>query len=441
MGHPARRAIVRIFVVTALVLAGAAPAGAATATTATPSDRPEPVPVRARLLPVPPAQAGQTVTVSVADITPSGIVGGTIEVITQAPDGSQTFAVTAQRWFRGPGGWRRQQLAQPADAPYAFLTGLTDAGEAGGTLEYVGAASRAVRWSADGRRVVVLGEPRSNVSAVGPNGPWAVHTYDPNGISGGSELVDRRGRRTPLSGTPELDAGYDRTVLSLAGPRTAVVGVRAGAGRGGTLTPVLYRDGATLALPVIFTAFSTTCLSHVRPDGSIVYSGSRVVGDVPQIVLGRHVGGVPGRDVLLAPAGTPDTPTAWLGCQGNGVSDRLAADGGVAGVLQEPSAEGWTTRAAYWNARGVRTVVPLRAGELSAVGEAVATHGRMVIRAETGTGPTLSLWRRGVRTPLTLPAGWTARQIVELTDTGLLVAVAQNTAGATRPAVWDVSGR
>jgi hypothetical protein len=438
MRQPARPALVRAFVVSSLALTGAVPVGAATAATSAPA---APVPVRATLLPVPAAAAGQTATVSVADITPSGVVGGMIEIITQAPDGGQSFAVTAQRWFRTPGGWRRQQLAQPADTPYAFLVGLTDAGEAGGTLEYVGAPSRAVRWSADGRGIVVLGEPGSNVSAVGPAGPWAVHTYDPNGISGGSELVDRRGRRTPLRGTPELDAGYDRTVLSLAGPRTAVVGVRAGVGRGGTLTPVLYRDGATLALPVVFTAFSTTCLSQVRRDGSIVYSGSRVVGDVPQVVLGRHLGGVPGRDVLLAPVGTPDTPTAWLGCENNGVTDRLAADGGVAGVLQERSGDGWTTRAAYWNAHGGRTVVPLGAGELSAVGVAVANGGRMVIRAETGTGPALSLWRHGVRTPLTLPAGWTVRHLIELTDTGLLVAVAGNASGATRPAVWNVSRR
>jgi hypothetical protein len=426
------RAIVRAFVVTALVLAGAVPAGAATAAPGWPA----PAPVRARLLPVPAAAAGQTVTVSVADITPSGVVGGTIEVITQAPDGSQSFAVTAHRWFRTPAGWRRQQLAQPAGAPYAFVAGLTDAGEAGGTLEYAGAPSRAVRWSADGRRVVAIGEPGSRVSAVGPDGPWAVHTYDANGISGSSELVDRRGRRTPLRGTPELDAGYDRTVLSVAGPRTAVVGVRAGAGGGGTVTPVLYRDGATVALPVVFTVFGATCLSQVRPDGGIVYSGTRFAGDVPQVVLGRHVGGVPGREVLLAPLGTPDGPTAWLGCESNGVTDRLAADGGVAGALREPAGEGWTTRAAYWNARGDRTPVPLAAGELSAVGAAVATGGRMVIRAETAAGPALSLWRRGVRTPLTLPAGWTARQVVELTDTGLLVAVVENAAGVTRPAVW-----
>jgi hypothetical protein len=442
MRQPAPRAIdrvvVRAFVVTALVLAGAVPAGAATAA---PPERPAPVPVRARLLPVPAAAPGQTVTVSVADVTPSGVVGGTIEVLTQAPDGSQTFAVTAHRWFRTPAGWRRQQLAQPAGAPYAFVAGLTDAGEAGGTLEYVGAPSRAVRWSADGRRIVAIGEPGSRVSAVGPDGPWAVHTDDPNGISGGSELVDRRGLRTPLRGTPELDAGFDRTVLSVAGPRTAVVGVRTGAGGGGTVTPVLYRDGATLALPVVFTVFGTTCLSQVRPDGSIVYSGVRFAGDVPQVVLARHVGGVPGREVPLAPVGTPDGPTAWLGCQGNGVTDRLAADGGVAGALREPAGEGWTTRAAYWNARGVRTPVPLAAGELSAVGAAVATGGRMVIRAETAAGPALSLWRHGVRTPLTLPAGWTARHVVELTDAGLLVAVVANATGVTRPAVWDVSRR
>jgi hypothetical protein len=414
----------------------AAPAAAATTALA-----PVP-PLRGTLLPMPAPTAGQTLTVSVADITPAGVVGATINEVTQAPDGSQSYASTAHRWLRTPGGWRRQQLAQPAGSRYPNVTGLTDAGEAAGSLTDATGRSRAVRWSADGRSIVTLGEPDSSVTAVGPDGPWAVHTVEPGAIPGDSELVDRRGRRTPLHGTPELDAGYDRTGLSLAGPRTAVVGVRDGVGRGTTVRPVLYRDGATLALPVVFSLMGgTTCLSQVQPDGSIVYSGVRFVDGAPQALLVRHVGGVPGRDVPLAPNGTIGTPTATLGCDSNGISDRLAADGGVAGVLQEPAGDAWTSRAAYWDARGNRTLVPLEAGETSAAGVAVATGGRMVIRVQTDAGPLLVFWRHGARTPLTLPAGWTAGQITELTDAGLLVGVADDGAGASRPVVWDVSGR
>jgi hypothetical protein len=402
-----------------------------------------PAGVRGIPLPVPRAAAGQTVTVTVPDITPGGVVGGTIVVVTQAADGSQTSISTANRWLRTAGGWRRQQLAQPSDTRTATVSGLTNAGEAAGSLTDAAGQSRAVRWSVSGRSTVTLGEPNSNVTAVGPNGPWGVHTTEPGGIvTGDSELVDRDGGRTLLRGTPELDAGYDRTVLSLAGPRTAIVGVRDGIGRGTTVRPVLYRDGATLALPVFFSFFvGPTCVSQVQPDGSVVYSGLRVIDGVPQAVLARHVGGVPGQEIPLEPAGTADTTSGWLGCPTNGVSDHLAADGGVAGVLQQPSSAGSTRQAAYWNADGVRTLVPLQAGEQSSTGAAVATGGRMVIQSETATGPTLSLWRNGARTPLTLPTGWKPSQVIEFTDTGLILAVATDTSGASRPVVWDVSGR
>jgi hypothetical protein len=269
-----------------------------------------------------------------------------------------------------------------------------------------------------------------------------VHTTEPGAIPGSSELVDRAGRRTPLTGTPELDAGYDRTVLSLAGPRTALIGVRDGVGRGTYVTPVIYRDGATLALPVVFSFMGgTTCLSPVQPDGSMVYSGIRVVGGVPQSVFVRHVGGVPGQDVPIADVGTIGSPSATLGCDQNGVFDRLAADGGVAGTVPVPAGTGWVNQGAYWDASGARTLVPLGPGERSSVGVAVATRGRMIVRAETDAGSRLSLWRRGVRTPLTLPSGWTGGAIVEFTDTGLLVGTASDAAGLTRPVVWDLATR
>jgi hypothetical protein len=428
------------------VVLGLIPLAALAATFATPAAATAapsaPAPVRGTPLPVPNPATGQTLTVTIADITPSGVVGGVVEALTPGPDGNQTFSSTAQRWLRTPAGWRRQQLAQPADARTATVAGLTDAGEAAGSLTDAAGRARAVRWSLDGRSTVTLGQPDSSVTAVGPNGPWGVHTNEPGGIPGDSELVDRRGGRTLLRGTPELDAGYDRTVLSLAGPRTALVGVRDGVGRGTTVRPVIYRDGATLALPVFFSFLvGTTCLSEIQSDGSLVYSGLRVVDGVPQLMFVRHVGGVPGQDVPLAPPGTADTPSASLGCGGNGVFDLLAADGGVAGALREQEGGVWTTRAAYWDAQGVRTPVPLRAGERSAVGTAVATGGRMVVRAETDSGPVVFLWHHGVRTPLTLPAGWTPGQVAELTDTGLLVGVAADADGRSRPVVWDLSGR
>jgi len=153
------------------------------------------------------------------------------------------------------------------------------------------------------------------------------------------------------------------------------------------------------------------------------------------------VGGVPGQDIRLEPDGTAETAWGSLGCPSNGVFDNLAVDGGVAGVLHPPSSAGSAGQAAYWDANGVRTLVPLEAGEQSSAGVAVATRGRMVIRAETAAGPTLSLWRNGTRTPLTLPAGWTPGQVTEFTDTGLVLGMASDPAGTSRPVVWNVAGR
>ena len=47
----------------------------------------------------------------------------------------------------------------------------------------------------------------------------------------------------------------------------------------------------------------------------------------------------------------------------------------------------------------------------------------MVVRVEGDDGVTrLFLWDDGVRTPLAIPAGWTLENVVELTETGLVVA-------------------
>ena len=52
-----------------------------------------------------------------------------------------------------------------------------------------------------------------------------------------------------------------------------------------------------------------------------------------------------------------------------------------------------------------------------------ATGGRVVIAATTaGQGDRLFHWRDGVRPPLTAPSGWSVSDVVELTDTGYVLA-------------------
>jgi hypothetical protein len=105
---------------------------------------------------------------------------------------------------------------------------------------------------------------------------------------------------------------------------------------------------------------------------------------------------------------------------GRETPDLLALGGGLAAT---ETVEGIPNRAAYWDGRNVRTVVPLAPGEYRALGAAVATGGRMVVRVEGDDGVTrLFLWDDGVRTPLAIPAGWTLENVVELTETGLVVA-------------------
>jgi hypothetical protein len=435
----------------------AAPAGSAAATTSTlaahlgsRSDlRSNPIQglgsVQGMLLPVPAAAAGQFLRTDAVDVNPLGVVVGNTDTVTTNPDGSQSESTTAQRWAYLPGfGWLRQQLAMPAGATDDSVVALANGGESGGSIT-TGGVLRAVRWSVTGRSSSFLGGAGSTVDAVGPNGPWGVTTNNPeNPIGASSELVFRGGRRIALTGTPELDAGYRTAVASIGGPHAALVGVRAGVGRGTNAHGVIWQDGATLTLPVSAQILEFNfCASQIQPDGSLVYSGLANINNALRYVLVRHSGGVPGRDVELARAASYGPafgqPGAGLGCEVALSSDKLAGDGGVAGNVIDSAG---VSRAAYWNANNVRTVIALGPGETSAVGAVVATGGRVVVQAQDASGVTrFSLWHNGIRTALSIPSGWTVDHVVEFTDRGLFVATVTDEAGSTRPIAWDLAGR
>jgi hypothetical protein len=436
-GRLARRTAAPVLLAGALGLTVGAVSPAAAAA---PAARPAPA-VRGKLLPVPPVGPGRQLSVTAVDVSPLGVVAGTARVTTTDPDGTSSSSDHPQRWARIPrAGWLRQGLTLPAGATSGTLSGLTDLGEPAGAVTVDG-VSRAARWSLDGRSATLLGDAGTRVSAVGPYGPWGVFTQgtDSLGLTGEAELFTRAGVRTPVRGTPELDAGDRRSVSSIGGPGTAVVWVSNGIGRGSTSRPVLWRDGATLNLPVTNIVFlERACVSRVLADGSLVTSGYNVEGGTPNFVLIRHTGGVPGTNTVLsrAGAGGPGQPISGITCGSELTSNTLAPDGGIAGYRYEPDGR----HAVSWDAANVATVVPLAAAEASASGVAAAGGGRMVIQAEGLDGVTrLSLWHNGVRTPLPAPTGWTVTSVVELTEAGLLIANVRDDAGTVRPAAWDLT--
>jgi hypothetical protein len=409
-------------VVIAVIMASPSPAGASPAPASAP---PAPAGATPFLLPVPAAAPGQRISVTAVDVSPSGVVAGNAHV---TPDGTDI----PLRWT----GRLRQRVALPAGATGGTLTGVTDRGEVAGAVTIDG-GSRAARWSANGRHVTLLGDAGSRVSAVGPRGPWGVFTGTGDILnSGNSELVTRAGARTPLTGTPDLAAGYRRIVASIAGPATALVWVVDGIGRATAARPVLWQAGATHLLPVIDSAFAgPACVSRVLADGSVAASGYSVAAGTVSYVLVRHTGGVPGTDVVLNRASGAGPPVAGLTCGDTRIAANLAPDGGVAGFVSDATGQ----HAAYWNAAGEITQVPLAPGELSATGVLAASHARMVIRSQLTDGTTtLSLWHDGARTPIRLPAGWTLTSVVELTERGLLIANLQDTSGTVRPAAWHL---
>jgi hypothetical protein len=394
--------------------------------------------VRGQLLPVPAAGPGEQLAITGVDVSPLGLVGGTARVTATGPDGNIAIVETPYRWAELPRlGWQGQQLMLPPGATSGAVGGLADIGEAAGQVTLNG-VTRAARWSLSGRSVTLTGGDRSVGGAVDPRGAtWGVSTGGADLISGQAELVTREGVRTPLSGTPELDAGYRRNVVSVGADGTVVVGVISGAGQGTTGRPVLWKNGATVQLPVFGNVFlGAPCVSRVQADGSVVASGFAVTGGAPRYVLLRHTGGVPGTNVILSEAPVPGSPVSGLVCPSGQTVNNLAADGGVAGWTADAAG---LRQAAYWNAANVPTVVPLADGERSAQGVVAARGGRMVILAEGTDGRNrMSLWRNGVRTALPAPSGWTVRSVVELTEHGLLIANVQDEAGTVRPAAWHV---
>ncbi|GID28723.1 hypothetical protein [Paractinoplanes brasiliensis] len=363
-----------------------------------------------------PAPAG-TVSVTAVDVSPLGVVAGTAEGL-------------PQRWAKLPGaGWLRQPLALPAGATAGTVTGVTDLGEAAGSVT-VDDATRAVRWSVSGLSSTLV--PGTRADAVGPRGTLGVSTVATEPAAE-SDLVARDGSRTPLRDTPELGGGYRRTVSSVGGPGTAVVWVTDGIGKGTTARPVLWRDGATLRLPVFSSFFlSGACVTRVLPDGTVVFSGYNNDNGTISYDLVKHTGGVPGTSVLLARATPAGGTIAGLTC-GSAQSplNALASDGGFTGQAAQ--------QAAYWTPAGEGKSIPYAEGERSSTGVAAASGGRVIVRAERSDGSVCySLWRNGVRTPLAAPAGWSISNVVELTDAGLLVANVRNEAGTLRPAAWQL---
>ena len=370
------RLVAPVLLVSSLGLTGAA-TGPAPAPAPTEHRAPG---VRGELLPVPPVRPGRQLSVTAVDVSPAGSVAGNAQVTTTAADGTTSAVDSPLQWTTPPrGDWRLRRLALPDGAT-----------------------------SGDGL------------------------------LAGEAELVARDGTRTPLRGTPELDAGYRRGVSSIGGPDTALVGVTNGIGQGTTAAPVLWQAGATVRLPVFSSYFlGPACASRVQPDGDIVVSGfSNTGGGLPRWLLLRHTGGVPGTDTVLSEATASGQLFAELTCTPGLTSNSLAPDGGIAGSVIDADRR---RTAAYWDAANQRTTIPLLAGERSTSGVAAASGGRMVILAEAEDGSTsLSLWQHGIRTPLPAPRGFTVASVVELTEAGLLVANLRDAAGAIRPASWNL---
>jgi hypothetical protein len=370
----------------------------------------------------------QSQTIAV-DISPLGVVVGTSNAPPPPDIPGGTGAGGAVRWLPLPNSYLAQPLPVPAGTPTTTsvsVAGVTDLGEAGGTLT-ARFDRQPVRWSVTGLQVTTLGPVGlGTVDSVGP-AQWGVYTGD--SISGTSDIVARDGTHTPLAGTPQLADAREVFVGPISGPNTAQIAAVTGVGRGTRSTPLVWRNGATVALPVVSSFdIGPTCLSGILADGTIAYSGT-VVGPGPTLipVMAVHRGGVPGTEVPLPTGGR----VARLGCSSR---DTLASDGSVAGQLQATADK--PAEAALW--RGT-TLVPLgvRAGESATTAAAIASRDRVVLVATTTDGASVPyLWSNGVRTPLTLPAGWTLRNVVELTDAGVVLANVQNAAGDIKPVVW-----
>ncbi|MCK9896851.1 hypothetical protein [Frankia sp. AgB32] len=390
---------------------------------------------------------GDNQVTQATDISPAGAVVGTSGPLPPPVITGPLGPKSGWRWLVPPvaGPALAQRLTVPAGTVGVEVNGVTDLGEAGGVV--IGPANydrQPVRWSVAGTRTTALApgpDEGSQVTTVGP-AQWGVFTGD--SISGASAIVARDGTRTELHGTPDLADARIITALSIAGPRTALLGTISGVGRGSRGRTVIWQDGATLALPTFgqLDLPQLNCASAIQPDGTVAYSG--IVSYSPDTGFTRALtvrrGGLAGADIALPTAGRVGS----LSCSS---LDALSGDGWVAGYLFDASATPAPEAAALWHVAGgatpALTTIPVRAGETKkgTRAVAVASRGRAVVVATTADGvSTPWLWSNGARTPLALPAGWTLRNVVEMTDSGLILANVRNSDGAVRPVVWRTGG-
>jgi hypothetical protein len=371
--------------------------------------------------------AGQAIAEAI-DISPSGVVVGTQATAQGAPTAGQVWTPRADR------AWARRPLAVPDGVSPSRVSGVTDGGEAGGYIG-TGTAATAHRWSADGQVASPLAPAQSATSAVGPD-QWLVNLGDSLSASQ-TAVVARDGTTTRITGIP----GRAVAGKSVAGPQTALLSSIDGAGQQTVGTLYVWESGVSQALP-IFQSFThgTGCVSDIQPDGSVAYSGAvrQPDGSVTSR-LGVLRGGVGGQDTALEiPAGAYSAHLdAWCTWQ-----DLLSSDGWTIGAASWYTPRG--TEPVVWRPDGTAVLPGLRDDESNARAMAVATGGRVVIEATTAQGERLFHWRGGVRTPLTVPSGWSVSNVVELTDTGYVLANLDRIVGnvaQSRPAVWRVPTR
>jgi hypothetical protein len=332
----------------------------------------------------------------------------------------------AQRWVLTGAGFVRQALPLPEGGTSSTAVGLDPIGEVGANVAGT-QTSTPVRYDVLGRAPTPVGSAGEELAAVGPN-QWLVDFGGAvGGFGGRTAIVARDGGRTVIG-----DAGGRTFGRDVAGPATALIGEISGIGFGTTTNASVFKDGRTVVLPPFRSFFAgPACWSSIRPDGTVAYSGlgrDTTTGAFAQF-LAVHHGGVPGTEQNLPTGGRIGS----LDCSGG--TDQLAADGDVVGRLNADATN--PQEAVLWH-DGRATLIPPAAGEVGTDAVAVADGGRVVVLATSGAGVVRpSVWQRGVRTPLTVPNGWTLGGIVTFTDTGFVLGNVTKD-GNTRPVVWRV---
>ena len=380
-------------------------------------------PAAAAATPVPPQiLAGPGLATSAVDISPLGVVAGMSGPAEPFP-GDPAQEARPFRWTpRLDGTYRRQALPVPADAAGAGVAGVTAAGAVGG---FVAAAETitATRWPVLGGTPQSVAAAPSKVAAVGP-AQLLVEVPPPgSGFGGGLELVRADGTRADVDAVVP-DAQFVRGFFgtSVGGPDAVSFGVFGGAGQGSFVEPWVWVDGAGTPLPVRSTFFfGPACVSEILSDGTQAYSG--LIFEERRFVVGVHRGGVPGTEVELP---VPEGEFGRLTCDYG--TDAMHADGTVVGSVADDGA--------VWRGEVLTRIAP-DAGETSVRAAAVASRGRVLIVAGGADGTYQPyLWRDGERRALQLPAGTALRDVVEFTDTGLVLANVTGAGGAVQTVVW-----